>query len=146
MSRELSPREHWAQAETAARRTRLEDLLAWHITGTEIFEISTADRTQLLGQVRWFPRWRKYSFFPRPDRVFESSCLRDIADFCERETLERESLTLTSRETLVLEARDRGESRESIGQRYKVSGGRIRQIEAKARCKVKIALQRAARP
>ncbi len=34
-----------------------------------------------LGQVRWFSRWRKYSFFPAPDCVFEETCLGDIADF-----------------------------------------------------------------
>jgi hypothetical protein len=41
-----------------------------------------------LGWVAWFPRWRKYSFFVKPDRVFEQDCLRDIADFVERKTKE----------------------------------------------------------
>lgn len=35
-----------------------------------------------LGQVRWFGRWRKYSFFPAPDMVFEETCLLEIAHFC----------------------------------------------------------------
>ena len=39
-----------------------------------------------LGFVRWFGRWRCYSFYPVSGTVFERKCLRDIADFCERET------------------------------------------------------------
>jgi len=89
-------------SKAGAWRTQVEDLLAWHITGTEIFEVSTAARTQLFGQVRWFPRWRRYSFFPYPDQAFESSCLRDIADFCERETRERRSMRRKAREAYAL--------------------------------------------
>lgn len=66
---------------------------------TEIFEVRTADRTQLLGEVSWFAPWRKYGFFPQANRVFEASCLRDIAGFCERETLERRSARRKERET-----------------------------------------------
>lgn len=45
----------------------------------------------LLGEVRWYGPWRKYSFFPNRDLalVFEKDCLRDIADFCESETAKR---------------------------------------------------------
>jgi hypothetical protein len=40
-----------------------------------------------LGEVKWKSSWRKYAFFPPPDRVFEEDCLRDIAKFCEEETI-----------------------------------------------------------
>ena len=40
----------------------------------------------VLGQVKWFGRWRKYSFFPMPDCVFEGTCLREIARFIEDQT------------------------------------------------------------
>lgn len=39
-----------------------------------------------LGEVRWFGRWRCYGFYPYEGTVFERHCLRDIADFCERQT------------------------------------------------------------
>lgn len=39
-----------------------------------------------LGQIAWFGRWRCYGFFPLAGTVYERTCLRDIADFCERET------------------------------------------------------------
>lgn len=40
-----------------------------------------------LGMVKWFGRWRCYAFFPLGDTVFERVCLRDIAAFCEQETV-----------------------------------------------------------
>lgn len=39
-----------------------------------------------LGQVKFYPQWRKYSFFPASQTLFEADCLRDIATFCEDET------------------------------------------------------------
>jgi len=47
---------------------------------THIWEV-IAKAGGFLGQVQWFGRWRKYSFFPAPDCVFEETCLEDIADF-----------------------------------------------------------------
>ncbi len=40
----------------------------------------------VLGKVKWFSRWRKYSFFPAQDCVFEQTCLREIAEFIELRT------------------------------------------------------------
>ncbi len=40
----------------------------------------------LLGHVQWFARWRGYAFFPDAETVFEETCLRDLADFCEQAT------------------------------------------------------------
>ncbi len=41
-----------------------------------------------LGDIKWRGGWRKYAFFPERDTTFEASCLRDIADFCEKQTKE----------------------------------------------------------
>jgi hypothetical protein len=43
-------------------------------------------RGAVLGQVKWFARWRKYSFFPEGGMVFEQTCLREIAYLCEAAT------------------------------------------------------------
>jgi hypothetical protein len=40
----------------------------------------------ILGQVRWFPRWRKYGLFTEGGMVFEETCLREIGYFCETAT------------------------------------------------------------
>jgi hypothetical protein len=39
-----------------------------------------------LGSVEWCTKFRKYSFYPLADRVFEQDCLRDIAEFIEMQT------------------------------------------------------------
>lgn len=40
----------------------------------------------VLGYVKWFGRWRCYSFYPESDMIFEKQCLRDLANFCEERT------------------------------------------------------------
>jgi hypothetical protein len=39
-----------------------------------------------LGEIRWYAPWRQYAFYPTRNSLFERQCLRDIADFCEKET------------------------------------------------------------
>lgn len=55
-------------------------------TKTQVWRVSAKSDGFFLGQVKWFARWYQYSFFPTPDTVFEKTCLRDIAEFCETET------------------------------------------------------------
>lgn len=53
----------------------------WEVySGKEIFE------SALLGTVKWYGSWRKYAFFPEAQTLFEQQCLRDLADFCEKQT------------------------------------------------------------
>lgn len=55
---------------------------------TKIWEVLTKEERPItLGSVKWFGRWRAYAFHPEHDTLFEKSCLRDIADFCEYETI-----------------------------------------------------------
>jgi hypothetical protein len=54
---------------------------------TKVWIVKTTDPSHTsLGSVRWFGRWRAYSFFARGDTVFERTCLRYLAEFCETET------------------------------------------------------------
>lgn len=39
-----------------------------------------------IGYIGWFPKFRKFSFYPNAGTVYEEKCLRDIAEFCETET------------------------------------------------------------
>lgn len=39
-----------------------------------------------LGEIKFFPQWRKYAFYPSTMVILEEDCLRDIAEFCEIET------------------------------------------------------------
>lgn len=51
---------------------------------TSIWDVVAKDGDIVLGQVRWFGRWRGYAFFPGTQMVFERVCLREIADFIEQ--------------------------------------------------------------
>jgi len=53
---------------------------------TSVWAVLTIDGTKNLGHVSWYPAWRKYSFYPNPQTVFEWQCLRDIAEFCQDNT------------------------------------------------------------
>lgn len=37
----------------------------------------------LLGEIRWYPAFRGYSFFPEPYTIFETRCMADIILFIE---------------------------------------------------------------
>jgi len=52
-----------------------------------------ANGDYILGTIKWFAKWRKYSFYPRDDEptVYEQTCLRDIASFIETKTKEYKS-------------------------------------------------------
>lgn len=51
----------------------------WHVCPTE-------GNAAPIGEVRWYPAWRKYCYFAAPETVYEQVCLRDIAQFCESAT------------------------------------------------------------
>lgn len=55
---------------------------------TKLWHVLSNDQACVLGTVAWYAPWRKYAFSALSSAcVFEQDCLRDIADFCERETL-----------------------------------------------------------
>jgi hypothetical protein len=58
---------------------------------TKIWQITSKDDfNDFLGWIKWDGAWRCYSFYPTSNvdggLVFEKQCLRDIADFCEKQT------------------------------------------------------------
>jgi hypothetical protein len=49
--------------------------------------VEIADTTPItLGMIWWHRSSRCYSFFPKPDTFYEKTSLRDIANFCERQS------------------------------------------------------------
>jgi len=50
---------------------------------TSVWRVLANDDDTLLGEIRWFGRWRGYAFFPEATTLFEQKCLREIADFVE---------------------------------------------------------------
>lgn len=61
-----------------------------HSTGkTIVYNCYNKEHASLLGVVKWYGAFRKYSFFPEANIVFEEQCLKDIASFLSRLMLER---------------------------------------------------------
>lgn len=43
-----------------------------------------------LGWIQWYSPWRRYVFFPKPDTLYDASCLLDIGAFCKNQTVLRQ--------------------------------------------------------
>ena len=56
---------------------------------TQTWAVNSADSKFRLGEVRWYPAWRRYCYFPQGGTVYDPGCLTKIAEFCERETQAR---------------------------------------------------------
>jgi hypothetical protein len=53
---------------------------------THIWQVSSKHDDSVLGLIKWFGRWRRYTFFPASETAFECDCLSDIAQFCKDAT------------------------------------------------------------
>lgn len=58
---------------------------------TKIWNVVTKEGAKILGDIKWFARWRCYGFFPAEGTVYEHNCLWDIADFCSNQTAEHKA-------------------------------------------------------
>jgi len=57
---------------------------------TKRWEVLTLEGT-VIGHIKWHGPWRKYSFFPCFDTVFENDCLQDIIDFNKQAMAEKKA-------------------------------------------------------
>lgn len=58
---------------------------------TKIWRVSSRTTSIVLGFVRWFPHWRKYTFIPEAGMVFDASCLHELSDFVLERTRDHQS-------------------------------------------------------
>ena len=56
---------------------------------TKKWEVLTKDGFMILGCVSWFPAWRRYAFYPSPNKLFDAACMNDISMFLRDETANR---------------------------------------------------------
>lgn len=42
-----------------------------------------------LGQVKWYAPWRRYTFYPNANTLFDCTCLKEVIDFISSEMLKR---------------------------------------------------------
>lgn len=57
---------------------------------TKIFGVVNKDTKAVIGIISWYGPFRKYSFFPSQNTVYETTCLKDIIAFIESLMKERE--------------------------------------------------------
>lgn len=50
---------------------------------TRIVSVCSKRTGILLGEIRWFGRWRQYCFYPEGGTIFNRSCMRDILAYIE---------------------------------------------------------------
>ena len=48
---------------------------------TKVYACRISQGCADLGIVKWFPRWRKYCFFPEQDTIYDGQCLNNIIQF-----------------------------------------------------------------
>ena len=73
---------------------------------TSVWLVLTKDTRVELGRIQWFAPWRCYAFFAEFGTVFEKTCLRDLAKFCEQLTdQQRHRITGLAAEILASEVR-----------------------------------------
>jgi hypothetical protein len=50
---------------------------------TRIVSVCSRSSGDLLGEIRWFGRWRQYCFYPEPNTIFNRGCMADIIAYVE---------------------------------------------------------------
>jgi hypothetical protein len=53
---------------------------------TDRFHVVTKDTCDIVGEIRWYARWRKYAFCPKAETAWEETCLLEIAFWIAEET------------------------------------------------------------
>lgn len=48
---------------------------------TSVWSCCNARSNAELGQVRWYPAWRQYCYFPTCPAIYSTGCLEDINNF-----------------------------------------------------------------
>lgn len=48
---------------------------------TKVVGVYSKRNDDVLGEIKWFGRWRQYAFFPEPGTIFNVECLNDIQNY-----------------------------------------------------------------
>ena len=52
----------------------------------QVIQIGVEGFQLKLGEIRWQASWRRYAFFPELHTLYDESCLRTLADYCQMKT------------------------------------------------------------
>jgi len=48
---------------------------------TQVYAVYSKLHGDRLAIIKWFPRWRQYTFFPETGTIWNNECLNDISAF-----------------------------------------------------------------
>ncbi|HET7110228.1 MAG TPA: hypothetical protein VFI41_05110 [Gemmatimonadales bacterium] len=48
---------------------------------TQIVNVVSKLHGDVLGEIRWYGRWRQYAFYPRADTIWNPQCLDEVTEF-----------------------------------------------------------------
>jgi len=68
---------------------------------TGVWNVYNQHSGVVLGQVRWFGRWRRYAFFPNPDTVWDERCLLAVTKFLQAQMERRKRVAAETRKAGV---------------------------------------------
>lgn len=47
----------------------------------DVYDVYTRKHGDMLGEIRYFAKWREYEFYPASDTQWSWDCLRDLSGF-----------------------------------------------------------------
>lgn len=48
---------------------------------TKVFRVTSKGGNFIMGVISWYPAWRRYTFQPGVQTIFDAKCLTDISKF-----------------------------------------------------------------
>jgi hypothetical protein len=47
---------------------------------TKIIGVVNIHHDEEIGEIKWFGKWRQYCFYPSPDTIWNTGCMKDICE------------------------------------------------------------------
>jgi hypothetical protein len=68
------------------------DFTEIHDTGkTKVYSITPKNSDQPIGRIAWFSNWRKYTFWPECNTIYDTKCLLEVIQFINQLMEDRKS-------------------------------------------------------
>ncbi len=77
---------------TKVKATRYLDFYRGESESGKTARILIKGPSGLLGEIKWFARWRQYAFFPHEGTVWNQECMADVMLMIDSLMLERKQL------------------------------------------------------
>ena len=73
----------------------LDFVLSEQLPKTKVWSVISKQHGDQLGTIKYFGRWRQYTFFPNTGTVWNTQCLQDVTSFLNKENYARQGIKYT---------------------------------------------------